>query len=94
MDPTSAALSAVSLANMGILSALIALYARMRQRTGAQLPLGMMLVCGLLLLHNAGGAYAHFAMEDIFSHSIFPYLLAVGIAELAGLAVLLKIALE
>lgn len=94
MEPTSAALSAVSLANIGILSVLIAVYARMRQHTHAQLPLGMVLVSTLLLFHNAVGAYAYFAMEEIFSHSVFPYMLAIGVAELAGLAVLLKIALD
>ncbi len=94
MEATSAALSAVSLANIGILSVLIAVYARMRQATRARLPLGMMLVSSLLILHNAIGALAYFSMEEIFSHAIFPYMLGVGIAELAGLAILLRLALE
>ncbi len=94
MEATSAALSAVSLANIGILSVLIAVYARMRQATSARLPLGMMLVSSLLILHNAIGALAYFSMDDLFSHAIFPYMLAVGIAELAGLAILLRLALE
>lgn len=94
MEATSAALSAVSIANMGILSVLIAAYARMRMATHARLPLGMMVVCSLLLLHNALGALAYFSMEELFSHAVFPYMLGVGIAELAGLAILLRLALE
>lgn len=94
MEATSAALSAVSIANMGILSVLIAAYARMRMATRARLPLGMTVVCSLLLLHNAIGALAYFSMEELFSHAVFPYMLGVGIAELAGLAILLRLALE
>jgi len=30
----------------------------------------------------------------IFSHSIFPYMLGVGIAELAGLLLFLKISMD
>ncbi|MCY4252948.1 MAG: hypothetical protein OXU86_04180 [Thaumarchaeota archaeon] len=94
MEATSAALSAVSLANIGILCVLIAVYARMRMATRARLPLGMTVVCSLLLLHNAIGALAYFSMEELFSHAVFPYMLGVGIAELAGLAILLRLALE
>lgn len=94
METTSMILSAVSIVNIGMLSTLIAVYARIRQHTHAQLPLGMMLVSALLLFHNAIGAFAYFAMEDIFSHAVFPYMLAIGVVELASIVILLKIALE
>jgi len=45
-------------------------------------------------LHNVIGALAYFSMEEIFSHEIFPYMLGVGIAELIGLVIFLKITLD
>jgi len=54
----------------------------------------MIVVAGMLFLHNVIGALAYFSMEAIFSHEIFPYMLGVGIAELAGLIIFLKITLD
>ena len=36
-------------------------------KTRAQLPLGMIVVTGMLFLHNVIGALAYFSMEMIFS---------------------------
>ena len=94
MEPTSLVLSIVSMANMGILGILIAIFGNMYAKTKAQLPLGMIVVAGMLFLHNIIGAMAYFSMEEIFSHEIFPYMLGVGIAELAGLIIFLKITLD
>ena len=94
MEPTSLVLSVVSIANMGILGVLICIFGRMYGKTKAQLPLGMIVVSGMLFLHNVIGALAYFSMEEIFSHDIFPYMLGVGIAELAGLIIFLKITLD
>ena len=87
-------LSIVSIANMGILGILVAMFGRMYINTKAQLPLGMIVVAAMLFLHNVIGAMAYFSMEEIFSHDIFPYMLGVGIAELAGLLIFLKITLD
>lgn len=94
MEPNSLVLSAVSLANIGVLAVLMALFGRMYARTRAQLPLGMIVVAAALALHNAIGATAYFSMDELFSHDIFPYMLGVGIAELAGLLVFLKLTLD
>ena len=94
MEPTSLVLSIVSIANMGILGILVAMFGRMYINTKAQLPLGMIVVAALLFLHNVIGAMAYFSMEEIFSHGIFPYMLGVGIAELVGLLIFLKITLD
>ena len=94
MEPTSLVLSIVSIANMGILGILIVIFGRMYGKTRAQLPLGMIVVAGMLFLHNIIGAMAYFSMEHIFSDKIFPYMLGVGIAELAGLLIFLKITLD
>ena len=94
MESTSLVLSVVSIANMGILGILVCMFAKMYGKTRAQLPLGMIVVEAMLFLHNVIGALAYFSMEEIFSHDIFPYMLGVGIAELAGLIIFLKITLD
>jgi len=94
MEPTSLILSIVSIANMGILVILMAIFGKMYGKTRAQLPLGMIVVTVMLFLHNVIGAFAYFSMEMIFSSEIFPYMLGVGIAELAGLIIFLKITLD
>ena len=94
MESNSLVLSVVSIVNMGILGILICIFGKMYAKTRAQLPLGMIVVAGMLFLHNVIGAFAYFSMDEIFSHEIFPYMLAVGIAELVGLLIFLKITLE
>lgn len=94
METTSLILSVVSIVNMGILGILICIFGKMYGKTRAQLPLGMIVVAAMLFLHNVIGSLAYFSMEQIFSHEIFPYMLGVGIAELAGLIIFLKITLD
>ena len=80
--------------NMGILGILIAIFGNMYGKTRAQLPLGMIVVAAMLFLHNVVGAMAYFSMEHLFSNEIFPYMLGVGVAELVGLIIFLKITLD
>lgn len=94
MEPTSGILSGVSIANIVVLGILMYTFAKMYAKTKAQLPIGMIVVSSMLLLHNVIGALAYFSMEQLFSHEIFPYMLGVGIAELAGLLIFLKITLD
>ncbi len=94
MESNSLVLSIVSIVNMAILGVLISIFGKMYVKTRAQLPLGMIVVAGMLFLHNVIGAFAYFSMDQIFSHEIFPYMLGVGIAELAGLLIFLKITLD
>lgn len=94
MEPISAVLSGVSIANMIVLGILIFVFGKMYANTKAQLPLGMIVFSVMLFLHNTIGAYAYFSMSQLFSHEIFPYLLGVHIAELAGILIFLKITLD
>lgn len=94
MESNSLVLSIVSIVNMAVLGILICIFGKMYVKTKAQLPLGMIVVAIMLFLHNVIGAFAYFSMDEIFSHEIFPYMLGVGIAELAGLLIFLKITLE
>ena len=94
MESNSLVLSIVSIINMVILGILIFIFGKMYVKTKAQLPLGMIVVAGMLFLHNVIGAFAYFSMDQIFSYEIFPYMLGVGIAELVGLLIFLKITLD
>ena len=94
MEFNSLVLSIVSIVNMIVLGVLIYIFGKMYAKTKAQLPLGMIVVAGMLFLHNVIGAFAYFSMDQIFSYEIFPYMLGVGIAELAGLLIFLKITLD
>jgi hypothetical protein len=66
----------------------------MYSKTRAQLPLGMIFFAGLLFLHNVIGVYAYFSMMDLYAAALLPYLLAVHVAELAGILILLRITLQ
>jgi hypothetical protein len=79
---------------MVILGVLGVMFAKMYVKTKAQLPIGMMVVTSMLFLHNVIGSIGYFTMEPYFVPEIFPYLLGVGIAELIGLLIFLKISLE
>ena len=94
MEPTSAILSGFSIANMIVLGILMVNFGKMYSKTKAQLPLAMIIFAGMLFLHNTIGSFAYFSMHEIFSHEVFPYMLGVTIAELAGVLVLLKITLD
>ena len=94
MESNSLVLSVVSIINMIVLGVLICIFGKMYVKTRSQLPLGMIVVAGMLFLHNVIGAFAYFSMDQIFSYEIFPYMLGVGIAELAGLLIFLKITLD
>jgi hypothetical protein len=94
LESTSAILSIFSIANMVVLGILMISFGKIYVKTKAQLPLGMIIFAGMLFLHNIIGAFAYFSMEQLFSNEVFPYMLGVTIAELAGLLILLKINLE
>jgi len=52
-----------------------------------------MFFAGMLILHNIIAVYAYFAMEPLYAVTLLPYFLVIYLAELAGIAVLLKVTL-
>lgn len=94
MESNSLILSIVSVVNMAIITVLIVMFTKMYVKTKAELPLGMIVVSSMLFLHNVIGALGYFMMESYFVPETFPYLLGVGIAELLGLGIFLKISME
>lgn len=81
----------VNAANVAILTSLLILYGRIYGNTRAQFTLGLIFFASLLLVQNAIGIYSYVTMAPFFADAILPYLLAINIAELAGLAVLLRV---
>ena len=84
----------VSGANMIVLGVLVGVFIKIYSRTKAQLPLGMIFFAGLLFLHNVIGVYAYFSMMELYASALLPYLLAVHVAELAGILIFLRITLQ
>lgn len=94
METMMTASTIVSGANLVALGVLIGVFTKMYSRTKAQLPLGMIFFAGLLFLHNVIGVYAYFTMMELYAIALLPYLLAVHVAELAGILILLRITLQ
>ncbi len=82
--------AAVSLVNIGILAVLMAMYGRIYANTKAVFTLGLMFFSAMLALHNAIAVYGYFAMAPLYAEPLLPYFVGVHIAELAGIATLLK----
>ena len=94
MDPIMTISTIVSGLNMIVLGVVISVFVKMYQKTKAQLPLGMIFFSALLFLHNIIGVYAYFSMMELYAAALLPYLLAVHIAEFAGILIFLKITLQ
>jgi len=94
MEPIMTTSTIVSGANLVVLGVLVGVFIKIYSRTKAQLPLGMIFFAGLLFLHNVIGVYAYFSMMELYAAALLPYLLAVHVAELAGILIFLKITLQ
>jgi len=94
MEPFTAILSSISIANIIVLASLIGIFLISYTKTKAQFPLSMVLFCGFLALHNIISAQAYFTAVHLFSQQIFPYLVGIHATELAGLLVFLKISYQ
>jgi hypothetical protein len=83
--------SIVSMANVAMLVALLAVYANIYSKTRATFTIGLMVFAGMLMLHNVIAVYGYFAMAPLYSDDLLPYFVGIHIAELAGLVALLKV---
>jgi hypothetical protein len=84
----------VGLANIAMLFALLSIYAKIYKSTRAVFTIGLMFFSGLLMLHNIITVYAYFAMEPFYAQGLLPYIVVISIAELAGIAALLRVTLS
>src|ERR671923_2072545 len=83
--------SIVSIANIAILIALLAMYTTIYSKTRATFTIGLAVFAGMLMLHNGIAVYGYFAMAPLYSDELLPYFAGIHVAELAGLIALLKV---
>ena len=83
----------VGIANVVLLIALLTVYAKVYKSTRAVFTIGLMFFAGMLMLHNIIAVYAYFAMQPLYALGLLPYFVVIHIAELAGIAALLKVTL-
>ena len=94
MEPFTAILSSISIANIIVLGSLIAIFLVSYKKTRAQFPLAMTVFCGFLLFHNLIGAQAYFTSVHLFSEALFPYLIGIHGTKLVGLLIFFKISYQ
>lgn len=83
----------VSALNIAILMGLLILYGRTYRSSKAPFTIGLLFFASLLLVQNAIGIYSYVTMAPFYAEAILPYILAINIAQLAGLGALLKVTL-
>ncbi len=83
----------ISLVNIAILAALLIVYTKIYRISKAVYTLGLMFFSIMMMIQNIIGAYAYFAMYQLYSPQLYPYMLGIDIAELIGISILLKITL-
>jgi hypothetical protein len=83
----------VGIVNVVLLIALLTVYAKVYKSTRAVFTVGLMFFAGMLMLHNIIAVYAYFAMQPLYALGLLPYFVVIHIAELAGIAALLKVTL-
>jgi hypothetical protein len=91
MDVLMQISAAIGLANVALLTTLLVVYGKIYKSSKAIFTLGLIFFATMLLVHNAITVYAYFAMAPLYNEALLPYFVAIHLAELAGVAVLLKI---
>jgi hypothetical protein len=83
----------VSMATIVILTILLTLYIKIYLKTRAVFTIGLIFFASMLVVQNLIVVYAYFAMAPLYPDALLPYFILIHIAELAGVASLLKITL-
>ena len=94
MEPFALVALIISIVNVALLVTIITIYAKIYKTSRAIYTLGLLFFASMLMLHNLIAIYAYFAMAPFYSDELFPYLVAIHLAELAGIAALLKVTLD
>lgn len=85
--------AAISIANVALLIALLTVYIRIYRSSKGVFTLGLVFFAAMLMLHNLIAVYAYFAMAPLYHEGLLPYFVVIHVAELAGIAALLKVTL-
>jgi hypothetical protein len=83
----------LSLANIGVLTALLVMYAKIYRSSKAVFSFGLMFFASALMVHNAIAVYAYLAMAPLYNESLLPYFIIIHGVELAGISMLLRISI-
>lgn len=83
----------VSMATIIISGILLYLYSKIYSKLKASFTIGLMFFASMIILQNLIVVYAYFSMAPLYGEGLLPYLLLIHVAELAGVASLLKITL-
>jgi len=83
--------SIVSMANVGILVVLFAVYIKIYTKTKAMFTIGLIVFSAMLMLHNIIAVYGYFAMAPLYSNELLPYFVVIHFAELIGLIALMRV---
>lgn len=68
-------------------------YGKTALSTGAKYPLGLLVFSVLLLIHSGGTAAGYAFFAGSIGDTAYPFMLGMGMAELVGIAALLKVTL-
>ena len=69
------------------------MYIKIYLKTRAAFTIGLIFFASMLVVQNLIVVYAYFAMAPLYADALLPYFLLIHIAELTGVASLLKITL-
>jgi hypothetical protein len=84
----------IALVNVALLVSLFTIYAKLYKNTKASFTIGLMFFAGMLMLHNIIAVYSYFTMGSLYSMVLLPFFVVIHLAELTGIAVLLKVTLS
>jgi hypothetical protein len=84
----------INMVNLGLLGALVFIFAKIYRNSRANFTLGLIFFCSLLMINSIISVYSYITMSMLFSDVLVPYLLTISIAEMAGFIIFLKITLE
>jgi hypothetical protein len=94
MEPLALLTTIISIANIVLLAILITIYVKIYRTSKAVYTLGLLFFASMLTLHNLIAVYAYFSMAPFYSDELFPHFVPIHLAELAGIAALLKVTLD
>jgi hypothetical protein len=84
----------ISIANIALLITLIMTYLKIYKTSKAVYTLGLLFFAAMLMLHNIIAVYAYIVMAPLYSDELLPYFVAIHLAELVGIAALVKVTLD
>ena len=83
----------ISVLNVAVLLTLLVIYIKIYIKSRAVFTIGLIFFTVMLMLHNLIAVYAYLVMAPLYPDDLLPYFVAIHIAELVGIAALLRVTL-